>query len=131
MVVRIHQGQSGLRPSGMVRFLLRRGSLIFSGSNGRPVSTGTRLQASLGNGQSPARARHLDPIRDHARHARSVSLGIERIGIVVHKVVPGNDLFIKESSPEFEQSVDAAVNKLQAIMRKAKEKQVDQWQKGG
>lgn len=45
--------------------------------------------------------------------------------------VPGNDLFIKESSPEFEQSVDAAVNKLQAIMRKAKEKQVDQWQKGG
>jgi putative sigma-54 modulation protein len=42
--------------------------------------------------------------------------------------VPGNDLFIKESSPEFEQSVDAAVNKLQAIMRKAKEKQQDQWQ---
>ena len=33
--------------------------------------------------------------------------------------VPGNDLFIKESSPEFEQSVDAAVNKLQAIMRMA------------
>jgi len=42
--------------------------------------------------------------------------------------VPGNDLFIKENSTEFEQSVDAAVNKLQAMMRKAKEKQQDQWQ---
>lgn len=41
--------------------------------------------------------------------------------------VPGNDLFIKESSPEFEQSIDSAVNKLQAMLRKAKEKQVDQW----
>jgi putative sigma-54 modulation protein len=41
--------------------------------------------------------------------------------------VPGNDLFIKESSPEFEQSVDSAVNKLQGMLRKAKEKQVDQW----
>ena len=38
--------------------------------------------------------------------------------------VPGNDLFIKESSPEFEQSVDSAVNKLQAMIRKAREKQV-------
>jgi putative sigma-54 modulation protein len=42
--------------------------------------------------------------------------------------VPGNDHFIKESSPEFEQAVDSAVNKLQSIIRKAKEKQVDQWQ---
>src|SRR6476620_10399142 len=42
--------------------------------------------------------------------------------------VPGNDLFIKENSTEFEQSVDAAVNKLQAMLRKAKEKQQDQWQ---
>lgn len=42
--------------------------------------------------------------------------------------VPGNDLFIKENSPEFEQSIDAAVNKLQAIMRKSREKQQDQWQ---
>jgi putative sigma-54 modulation protein len=42
--------------------------------------------------------------------------------------VPGNDLFIKENSTEFEQSIDAAVNKLQAMMRKAKEKQQDQWQ---
>ena len=42
--------------------------------------------------------------------------------------VPGNDLFIKENSADFEQSVDTAVNKLQAMMRKSKEKQVDQWQ---
>src|SRR5215217_1203637 len=41
--------------------------------------------------------------------------------------VPGNDHFIKESSPDFEQSIDSAVNKLQAIIRKNKEKQVDQW----
>jgi len=41
--------------------------------------------------------------------------------------VPGNDLFIKESSPDFEQSVDAAVNKLQGMLRKSKEKQLDQW----
>src|SRR3954465_12456805 len=41
--------------------------------------------------------------------------------------VPGNDHFIKESSPDFEQSVDSAVNKLQGMLRKAKEKQVDQW----
>ena len=39
--------------------------------------------------------------------------------------VPGNDLFIKENSPEFEQSVDEAVNKLQGMLRKAKEKLVD------
>ncbi len=44
--------------------------------------------------------------------------------------VPGNDHFIKESSPEFEQSVDSAVNKLQTMLRKAKEKQVDQWHGG-
>jgi len=42
--------------------------------------------------------------------------------------VPGNDLFIKEQDAEFEQAVDSAVNKLQAMVRKAKEKQVDQWQ---
>ena len=41
--------------------------------------------------------------------------------------VPGPDLFIKESSPEFEQSVDSAVNKLQGMLRKQKEKQLDQW----
>jgi putative sigma-54 modulation protein len=44
--------------------------------------------------------------------------------------VPGNDHFIKESSPEFEQSIDSAVAKLQAMIRKEKEKQVDQWQRG-
>ncbi len=63
MVVRIHQGQSGLRPSETVRFLLRRSSLIFSGSNGRPVSTGSRLQASLGNGESAARRRDREADR--------------------------------------------------------------------
>jgi putative sigma-54 modulation protein len=39
--------------------------------------------------------------------------------------VPGNDLFIKESSTEFEQAVDSAVNKLQSMLRKTKEKLVD------
>lgn len=41
--------------------------------------------------------------------------------------VPGNDLFVKESAAEFEQAVDETVNKLQGILRKQKEKQVDQW----
>jgi putative sigma-54 modulation protein len=41
--------------------------------------------------------------------------------------VPGNDLFVKEHSTGFEQAIDAAVNKLQGMLRKAKEKQVDQW----
>jgi putative sigma-54 modulation protein len=42
--------------------------------------------------------------------------------------VPGNDLFIKVSAVEdFEQAVDEAVNKLQGMIRKAKEKQVDRW----
>ena len=42
--------------------------------------------------------------------------------------VPGNDLFIKESAKDdFEQAVDSAVNKLQSMLRKTKEKQVDQW----
>jgi len=45
----------------------------------------------------------------------------------IRLAVPGNDLFVKEQSTEFEQSVDAAVNKLQGMLRKAKEKQVDQW----
>ena len=43
--------------------------------------------------------------------------------------VPGNDLFVKESAKDdFEQAVDTTINKLQGILRKAKEKQVDQWQ---
>lgn len=41
--------------------------------------------------------------------------------------VPGNDHFVKEHSPHFEQAVDSAVNKLQGILRKQKEKQVDRW----
>lgn len=39
--------------------------------------------------------------------------------------VPGNDLFIKESNPEFEQAVDEAVNKLQSMWRKAREKEIE------
>lgn len=43
--------------------------------------------------------------------------------------VPGNDLFVKESArDDFEQAVDSTVNKLQSILRKEKEKRVDQWQ---
>ncbi|MFL5738737.1 MAG: HPF/RaiA family ribosome-associated protein [Flavisolibacter sp.] len=45
----------------------------------------------------------------------------------IRLAIPGNDLFVKESSADFEQSVDSAVNKLQSMLRKAKEKQVDQW----
>jgi putative sigma-54 modulation protein len=41
--------------------------------------------------------------------------------------VPGNDHFVKEHSTAFEQSVDSAVNKLQSMLRKNKEKQVDRW----
>lgn len=41
--------------------------------------------------------------------------------------VPGNDPFVKESAGDFYQAVDSAVNKLQGILRKAKEKQVDAW----
>lgn len=39
--------------------------------------------------------------------------------------VPGNDHFVKEHSPHFEQAVDEAVNKLQGMLRKTKEKLVD------
>jgi putative sigma-54 modulation protein len=39
--------------------------------------------------------------------------------------VPGNDHFVKESNPDFEQAVDAAVNKLQQIVRKSRDKQSD------
>ena len=43
--------------------------------------------------------------------------------------VPGTDLFMKESAKDdFYQAVDATVNKLQSVLRKAKEKQLDQWQ---
>lgn len=39
--------------------------------------------------------------------------------------VPGNDHFVKESAPEFEQAVDQTVNKLQGMLRKAKEKMTE------
>jgi putative sigma-54 modulation protein len=39
--------------------------------------------------------------------------------------VPGNDHFIKESNPDFEQAIDAAVNKLQQMVRKARDKESD------
>lgn len=42
--------------------------------------------------------------------------------------VPGPDLFIKEHSVEFEQAIDSAVDRLQSMIRKAKDKKVDQWQ---
>ncbi len=42
--------------------------------------------------------------------------------------VPGNDHFIKESSTQFEQAIDEAVNKLQTMIRKTKEKNNDRWQ---
>ena len=42
--------------------------------------------------------------------------------------VPGNDHFVKEKAPEFEQAIDAAVNTVQGILRKSKEKQIDQRQ---
>ncbi|MER3464607.1 MAG: 30S ribosomal protein S30 [Chitinophagaceae bacterium] len=41
--------------------------------------------------------------------------------------VPGNNLFVKESAADFEQAADECINKLQSILRKQKEKQVDQW----
>jgi len=41
--------------------------------------------------------------------------------------VPGNDLFVKESAKDdFEQAIDITINTLQGILRKQKEKQVDQ-----
>jgi len=39
--------------------------------------------------------------------------------------VPGPDLFVKEDDLQFEQAIDEAVNKLQGMLRKAKEKQID------
>ena len=36
--------------------------------------------------------------------------------------VPGNNLFVKESSPDFEQSVTKAVNTLQQTLRKERKK---------
>ena len=39
--------------------------------------------------------------------------------------VPGNDHFIKESDPDMYQAVDNAVNKLQQIVRKTRDKLSD------
>ena len=39
--------------------------------------------------------------------------------------VPGNDHFVKESNPDMHQAADAAVNKLQQIVRKARDRQSD------
>jgi putative sigma-54 modulation protein len=39
--------------------------------------------------------------------------------------VPGNDHFVKEHNLHFEQALDEAVNKLQAMLRKAKERMID------
>ncbi len=41
--------------------------------------------------------------------------------------VPGNDPFVKEGAADFYIAADATINKLQAIIRKAKEKQLDSW----
>ncbi len=45
--------------------------------------------------------------------------------------VPGNDLFVKESSPEFEQAIDECINKLSGILRKQKDKLVDSQRRAG
>ena len=39
--------------------------------------------------------------------------------------VPGNDHFVKESDPDMYQAIDSAVNTLQQIVRKARDKQSD------
>lgn len=39
--------------------------------------------------------------------------------------VPGNDHFIKESDPDMYVAIDATVNKLQQMVRKARDKQSD------
>jgi putative sigma-54 modulation protein len=41
--------------------------------------------------------------------------------------VPGPDLFVKEHSADFHQSVDECVNKLNGMLKKAKEKTTDRW----
>ncbi len=41
--------------------------------------------------------------------------------------VPGNDPFVKDGAEDFYQAADSCINKLQHILRKQKEKQVDAW----
>ena len=45
--------------------------------------------------------------------------------------VPGPDLFVKENSEQFEQAIDECINKLQGILRKQKEKMVDNNRRAG
>lgn len=45
--------------------------------------------------------------------------------------IPGPDIFVKESSPQFEQAIDECINKLQSILRKQKEKMVDAHKRAG
>ena len=45
--------------------------------------------------------------------------------------VPGPDLFVKEQSEHFEQAIDECINKLQGILRKNKEKMVDNHRRAG
>ena len=45
--------------------------------------------------------------------------------------VPGPDLFVKESSADFEQAIDECVNTLQGILRKQKEKMIDSHRRAG
>jgi putative sigma-54 modulation protein len=45
--------------------------------------------------------------------------------------IPGPDLFVKESSLEFEQAIDECINKLQSILRKQKDKWVDSHRRAG
>lgn len=45
--------------------------------------------------------------------------------------VPGPDLFVKESSADFEQAIDECVNTLQGILRKQKDKMVDSHRRAG
>ena len=45
--------------------------------------------------------------------------------------IPGPDLFVKESSQEFEQAIDECSNKLQSILRKQKDKWVDSHRRAG
>jgi putative sigma-54 modulation protein len=41
--------------------------------------------------------------------------------------VPGNDHFVKENGADLYQAADQAIEKLQNMLRKAKEKMVDEW----
>ncbi len=45
--------------------------------------------------------------------------------------VAGPDLFVKESSTEYEKAIDECINKLQGILRKQKEKMVDSHRRAG